>query len=102
MNDSGTIEQRIKGQRRRKRIFAVGVATMICWVGVTWYDQQATLADKQIELKKVQEQFEEYKLKNNDLSYQVEKLHDLEYIAEIARKNYHLSKPGEVIFIIPE
>ncbi|WP_170145365.1 FtsB family cell division protein [Ammoniphilus oxalaticus] len=72
------------------------------WAGLTWYDQEAALAEKRQDMIKVAQSLDQVKLENEELTYQVNRLHDTEYIAEIARRDYHLSKPGEVIFITPE
>ncbi len=91
-----------KGQRRRKKLLAIIIIPFCVWAGFTWYDQQLALLTKKEELTKVQQQYDQVKLENEELNYQVNKLNDKEYIAEIARRDYHLAKPGEVIFITPE
>lgn len=91
-----------KGQRRRKKLLAIVIIPFCVWAGFTWYDQQSALLTKKEELTKVQQQYDQVKLENEELNYQVKKLNDKEYIAEIARRDYHLAKPGEVIFITPE
>ncbi|WP_164984990.1 septum formation initiator family protein [Ammoniphilus sp. CFH 90114] len=95
-------ETRIRGQRRRKRLLALVMFPFCLWAGFTWYEQQSILLGKKEDLRKAQQSFDQVKLENEELTYQVNKLHDKEYIAEIARRDYHLSKPGEVIFITPE
>lgn len=97
MQDTGR-----KGQKRRKKLLAVIIIPFCVWAGFTWYDQQSALLSKKEELTKVQQQYDQVKLENEELNYQVKKLNDKEYIAEIARRDYHLAKPGEVIFITPE
>ncbi|UTW70561.1 septum formation initiator family protein [Anaerobacillus sp. HL2] len=32
---------------------------------------------------------------------EIKNLNDLEYISEIARRDYYLTKPGEIIFKVP-
>lgn len=91
-----------QGQKRRKRLLALIVIPFCIWAGFTWYDQQAVLLAKKEEKVKVQQTFDQVKLENEELKYQVNKLNDNDYIAELARRDYHLSKPGEVIFITPE
>lgn len=97
MHDTGR-----KGQKRRKKLLAAIMIPFCVWAGFTWYDQQSALLSKKEELTKVQQQYDQVKLENEELNYQVKKLNDKEYIAEIARRDYHLAKPGEVIFITPE
>ena len=102
MSDLQMIERRLKGRKRRKRLMAILLASLLIWAGLTWFDQQTTLLVKQDELKKIQQVHDQLNLENEELQYEVNRLHDPDYIAEIARKDYHLSKPGEVIFITPE
>ncbi|HJV47546.1 MAG TPA: septum formation initiator family protein [Bacillota bacterium] len=102
MDDLETLEKRKKGQKRRKRLLGILMILFCIWAGFTWRDQQSTLMTKKEELSKVQQITDQVKLENEELSYQVNRLNDKEYIAEIARRDYHLSKPGEVIFITPD
>jgi cell division protein DivIC len=102
MDELHTLEKKKKGQKRRKRILGVLMAIFCIWAGFTWRDQQATLTAKKDELTQVQQSADQVKLQNDELTYQVNRLNDKEYIAEIARRDYHLSKPGEVIFITPD
>lgn len=102
MADLDPVERRRRGQKRRKRLLATIMFPFCIWAGFTWYDQQSVLLAKKEELNKVKQTLNQVKLENEELNYQVKKLNDKEYIAEIARRDYHLSKPGEVIFITPE
>jgi cell division protein DivIC len=102
MSEQESPERKAKAQKRRKRVLGVVVLFFLLWGGFTWYGQQSALATKAQELTKVQSTLQQVKLQNDELAYQVNKLNDREYIAEIARKDYHLSKPGEVIFITPD
>lgn len=102
MDDRETLERRVKGQKRRKRILGLLMVAFCVWAGFTWRDQQSTLLAKKEELAKTQQTSDQVKLQNQELNYQVNRLNDKEYIAEIARRDYHLSKPGEVIFITPD
>lgn len=102
MHDLDPLERRIRGQKRRKRLLLLIIIPFCVWAGFTWYDQEAALSEKKQNLLKVGQSLNQVKLENQELIYQVNKLNDKEYIAEIARRDYHLSKPGEVIFITPE
>lgn len=102
MADLDPMERRRKGQRRRKKLLTMIMFPFCIWAGFTWYDQETVLLAKKEELQKVRHSLNQTKLENEELNYRVNKLNDKEYIAEIARRDYHLSKPGEVIFITPE
>jgi cell division protein DivIC len=102
MSEQESLERRTKARVRRKRVLGAIVLAVLLWGGFTWYGQQSALATKSQELAKVQSSLQEVKLQNDELNYQVKRLNDRDYIAEIARKDYHLSKPGEVIFITPD
>jgi len=102
MSDLDSSLNRMKGQKRRLRVLGVVVTAFCLWAGFTWYDQQATLLEKKEELKKVEQLANQEKLENDELKYQVSRLNDRDYIAEIARRDYYLSKPGEIIFLTPD
>lgn len=102
MHDLDPMERRIRGQKRRKGLLLLIIIPFCIWAGFTWYDQESAIAEKKQDLVKVSQSLNQVKLENEELTYQVSRLNDKEYIAEIARRDYHLSKPGEVIFITPE
>lgn len=54
------------------------------------------------EYEKSQQQLSELKELESDLEYQVTLLENEEYIAKLARSEYHLTKDNEVIFKFPE
>src|SRR4051794_39020836 len=102
MEDLDPMQNRKVGQKRRKRLLLFMIIPFCIWAGFTWYDQESALVKKREDLVKVSQSLNQVQLENEELTYQVQRLHDKEYIAEIARRDYHLSKPGEVIFITPE
>lgn len=96
------MERRIRGQKRRKGLLLLIIIPFCIWAGFTWHDQESAITEKKQALNKVGQSLNQVKLENEELTYRVSRLNDKEYIAEIARRDYHLSKPGEVIFITPE
>ena len=62
--------------------------------------QQAQSIEK--ELQQVTTQKEEAQKKHATLEQQVELLKDDDYIANLARSEYYLSKKGEIIFSFPD
>ena len=88
-----------KGRRRRMQIALSFVLMIVVWASLILWEQQSELADKQERLQELTS--EKNKLTDERLRLQKakEKLQDPEYIGELARKNYYMSKPGEKIFI---
>jgi cell division protein DivIC len=61
-------------------------------------DIEAKLASK----KQLEQKLDQLEKQEKQLKEEIKKLHDDEYIAELARKKYYLSKDGEIIFVVPE
>ena len=60
------------------------------------------MKDIKNELVKLQLEEQEALIRKSTLEKEVFKLESYDYIAELARRNYFLSKPGEIIIISPE
>ncbi|MFC7682263.1 septum formation initiator family protein [Paenibacillus sp. GCM10028914] len=91
-----------KGALRRKRMYMAVMALFLIWAGSTLWSQHVqiqnrseTLAQKRTEQKAVQDSW-------NNLSLEVERLQDPEYIGQIARKKFGLYPPTEVPIIQPQ
>lgn len=91
-----------RGQKRRIRLFLSLVLFFSIWSGYTVYLQSGVLAEKESELQELEQKVAALRETNAELQYNVNRLHDEEYIAELARKKYALAKPGEILFIVPE
>ncbi|WP_134685243.1 FtsB family cell division protein [Brevibacillus migulae] len=91
-----------QGQKRRIRLVMFFVLCFAVWTGYTAYLQSGILSEKEKELETLRQQATEIKQTQAELTYKVSRLNDKEYIAELARKEYFLSKPGEQIYVIPE
>ena len=59
---------------------------------------------EQVEKKKneLKQQYQTVQNKQEDLSKQIKLLHDPDYLGKIARRDYYMSKDGEIIFASPE
>ncbi|SET78644.1 cell division protein DivIC [Oceanobacillus limi] len=99
----------IERQKRKKKrlirrlvLFSVIVALTVGTMTTYHFKQRSVHAEKVEEYKQLQSQLE--KLKDNEEKYkeEIKLLNDEEYILDIARTNYFLSKEGELIFKIPE
>ncbi|MFY0545798.1 FtsB family cell division protein [Brevibacillus sp. H7] len=91
-----------KGQKRRIRLFLFFVLCFSVWTGYTLYLQSGVLAEKEAQLEALKQEAANVQQIQAELTYTVGRLNDKEYIAELARKHFFLSKPGEVIYVIPE
>ncbi|WP_139492583.1 FtsB family cell division protein [Brevibacillus dissolubilis] len=101
MNTSPTQSQS-QGRKRRIRLTMFFVLCFLVWTGYTTYLQSGILTEKEEKLAALQAQADEVQDKNKELNYKANRLNDKEYIAELARKNHFMAKPGEVLFVLPD
>lgn len=95
-------EEAARKRRKRLRWFSGLMLLFFVWAGSTWLDQKSALEEKRVELEEIQQKVNAVNEEQMELLYQVKRLNDYDYIAEIARKDYFLSRPGEVIFKVPD
>lgn len=88
--------------KKRIKFILLVILTFLLWTIITIFNQWSDIKDINNQLVKLQE--EEKRALNNKAikENEVLMLKNYEYIAEIARKYYFLSKPGEIIIISPE
>ncbi|KJE26970.1 septum formation initiator family protein [Geobacillus kaustophilus] len=101
-------EKKQKAARRRRAVavrlvvwsllFAMFASALV----YTLHSQAKAIDAKTTEQQKLKEQLAELERKEKQLKEEMKKLHDDDYIAELARKKYYLSKDGEIIFVLPE
>ncbi|NNU85141.1 septum formation initiator family protein [Geobacillus sp. BMUD] len=101
-------EKKQKAARRRRAVavrlvvwsllFAMFASALV----YTLHSQEKAIDEKTAEQQKLKEQLAELERKEKQLKEEMKKLHDDDYIAELARKQYYLSKDGEMIFVLPE
>lgn len=92
-----------KSRRRRKLFLRLAFFTlfMILTIGSMVSiinNQNANLAQKQNEKATLNKKLVKLKKESGTLQTQVKRLHNKDYIAEIARRDFLLSKPNETIF----
>ncbi|MCI1695323.1 FtsB family cell division protein [Aneurinibacillus aneurinilyticus] len=90
------------GRKRRMRLLQIIVVLFLSWAGYTYYSQSEQLASKQSELVNLQREVTKVEEDKKQLELQVKRMNDQEYISELARKNFFLSKEGEIIFLTPD
>ncbi|MFC5629060.1 septum formation initiator family protein [Aliibacillus thermotolerans] len=100
-------EERMMEKRRRglfRRLIVLGSIGVILAAifTVTLVSQTMTLHSINEEQAALQEQLEALQAEQARLEQDIENYNDLNYIADIARKDYYLTKPGETLFRVPE
>src|SRR5690625_2306615 len=97
-----------RNRRRKKRliqrlVFASAVIVITFGVLLTYHLKQRSLnADKQEQYEELTEQITILEQEEKELLEEIDLLNDEEYILDIARTNYFLSKKGELIFQVKE
>ncbi|ADC49714.1 MULTISPECIES: FtsB family cell division protein [Alkalihalophilus] len=110
--DSQYIEKReqeleFQAKKRRgliRRLSVLGIFGFILAgiASVTFYAQASTINEKQEEKQALEQELELLKAEEKRLEQEIINYNDLDYIAEIARRDYYLSKPGETLFKLPD
>lgn len=95
------LARRKKGVLRRLTAVTIGVAIFIGFALYTIYDQHALIEEQQAEKMRLEEELQALQQEEEELLTEIENLHDPEYIAEIARRDFYLTKPGETLFKVP-
>lgn len=99
-------EQNDKRRKRGmiRRIMALVIVfsffASLCLISI--YNQYATLEEKRAIKEELSEELEMLVQRESELRHDIEALNDLDYIAEIARRDYYLTKEGEILFKLPE
>lgn len=87
----------------RRLIAFVFLFVLICGGMTTYHFQQrAQMQEKQAEYQQLNEKMTQLTNRNETLKEEVEKLSDIDYLLQIARKDYFFSKDGEIIFKLPD
>lgn len=100
------VYEKIKKRRRRgliRRLVAYTIlafALSATFISV-YLSQNNLLQEKVEEHEALEQELANAKSMKSDLKEEVNKLQDPEYISEIARKEFFLSKEGEIIFKLP-
>ncbi|BDG34150.1 septum formation initiator family protein [Parageobacillus sp. VR-IP] len=101
-------EKKQKASRRRRiavvRFTFLGIVLALVSSAFvyTMQSQAKDIEAKQASKKQLEQKLDKLEKQQKQLKEEIKKLHDDEYIAELARKKYYLSKDGEIIFVTPE
>jgi cell division protein DivIC len=98
-NSMGT--KRITGSRRRRRVLYFVLFSFLSWAAFTFAGQVNELQKQRNELAKTQTELVILQQQQAKYMAEMERLNNLEYIEQLARKEYFLSKPGETLIITP-
>lgn len=97
------IIQSNEGRRRVYRRLAVFFAfafVAIVSISVVFYQQNSAINAKEAKVNELEKETNVLTTKEKQLKDEIQKLHDENYVLEIARRDYYFSKPGEIIFPI--
>jgi len=96
--DSQSNNRTARTPRRKFRWLGVIVLCFLGWAGVTYWDQQGKLLEKQGEVASLNKQLGELKSESAKSKQEVERLNDREYIEQMIRKELNYTKDGETRF----
>ena len=94
-------QQSSKGIRRRLIALAIFVTVVFVVTGYALHTQNSVLQGKLQKKELLDAELTTLEMIERDLNYEIRNLNDLEYISEVARRDYFLTKPGEIIFKLP-
>ncbi|WP_085993731.1 FtsB family cell division protein [Oceanobacillus senegalensis] len=96
--------QRRKKQRLIRRLVLFSIVTMVIVGSMAGYHmkQRVLHAEKQEQYDQLEKELEELKVEGRKLQEEIKLLNNEDYVLDIARTNYFLSKEGELIFTVPD
>lgn len=96
------VQKQRRGLKKRMTALTVVTAFVVILMGITLFSQWQTIAANNEEQQQMEEQMVNLEDKEAELNQQVEDYNDLDYIAEVAREEYYLTKEGETLYKLPE
>ncbi|QDQ00601.1 cell division protein DIVIC [Lysinibacillus fusiformis] len=104
-NTDKAINRKAQSRKRKLRrivFFAIVPVVIIAFLFNILSNQSETLEVKEKKKVEVEQHLTEVKEEQEILNLKIKQLEDDEYIAKILRKEYFLTKDGEINFVIPE
>lgn len=92
------LKRKRRGLYRRLMVFGTVVLLSAIVIVSSLWSQTSDISAKQEKKAELLKQLEQLEAKKSDLKDEIVKLKDEDYVAELARKDYYLSKDGEIIF----
>ncbi|MFC7372350.1 septum formation initiator family protein [Fictibacillus iocasae] len=96
------LAKRKRGLYRRLTVFLTVFSFLAFFVVSTIATQLSTIDEQKQEEKQLQQELKAVRKEKAQLKDEVNKLNDVEYIGEILRRDFFMSKDGETIFKLPE
>lgn len=87
------------GTARRLRLLLFAFACFLVWASLTFWDLHTVAQEKLAELSVKEEQLSEVQSDHDAYQHEIERLHAPEYIEQRLRKDYMMSRDGEILFI---
>jgi len=102
--DAYIVRQKRKKQRliRRLVLFAIVTALVIGGMAVYHINQRILHAEKTEQYKQLEQELADLEKEEGRMKEEIELLNDEDYVLDIARTNYFLTKKGELIFKLPD
>ncbi|RKQ33036.1 FtsB family cell division protein [Oceanobacillus halophilus] len=96
--------QKRKKQRLIRRLVLFSLVTLVIIGSMAGYHvkQRVLHAEKQEQYEQLEKELAELKQEEENLKEEINLLNNEDYVLDIARTNYFLSKEGELIFTIPD
>jgi cell division protein DivIC len=94
-------ERRKKGLKRRLSVFGGAIGAFMIFAVITLFQQHNAIESQEQENYQLETQLSDMKEEGTALEEEIEALHNPEYIAELARRDYFLTKPNETLFQLP-
>ncbi len=92
----------VRRRKRWNRIILLLLFIYGTWAFVTYQHQESALDEKKEQIEQLSKEATIVKAQYEELTYQIERLQDEDYLLELARKEYYMSLPGEMIFEFPK
>ncbi|WP_226568112.1 FtsB family cell division protein [Bacillus stratosphericus] len=92
------LKRKRRGLLRRLTVFGVIVLMFAVLVTSALWSQSSALKEKEEKKVVLEKELKQLQTKQEDISDEIKKLKSKEYVLELARRDYYLSKKGEKIF----
>lgn len=87
--------------RRRRLVWLIFMITFFVWFFSEFVSQADRISAREAELKEKKAEVAALKKEQHELREEIKRLHDEEYLKELARK-YGYQEPGEEVYTLPE
>ncbi|MDM5318492.1 septum formation initiator family protein [Bacillus altitudinis] len=92
------LKRKRRGLLRRLTVFGVIVLMFAVLVTSALWSQSSSLKEKEEKKVVLEKELKKLQTKQEDISDEIKKLKSKEYVLELARRDYYMSKKGEKIF----